>query len=88
MVNTPVPDSITTINNRTIYWFSLPTYYNMTVVGTYPITITTYSPNLDGCGTEQDIDFELISIIILCGLLNFIHGIFYVQVEVAVLWQE
>jgi len=60
MVNTPVPDSITTINTRTIYWFSLPTYYNMTAVGTYPVTITTYAPNTEGCGTVQTIDFDLL----------------------------
>ncbi len=60
MVNTPVADSITVVNTRTIYWYSLPTYYNFTAVGTYPITITTYAPNTEGCGTVQSIDFDLV----------------------------
>src|SRR5207237_1001787 len=29
-------------------------------VGTFPVTITTYAPNIDGCGSEQNIDFDLL----------------------------
>ena len=60
MVNAPVADSITIVNTKIIYWYSLPTYYNLTTVGVYPITITTYAPNTEGCGTIQDIDFDLV----------------------------
>ena len=53
------PDSTTVVNGVTLYWYSLPSIYAFNVSGSYPVTITTYTPNLDGCGTEQDIDFEL-----------------------------
>ena len=58
--NVPVnsEDSFTVVNGRTIHWYSLPTLYNFTTVGVYPITITTYVPNSD-CGSVQDIDFDL-----------------------------
>ncbi len=53
------PDSTTVVNGRTIYWYSLPTLYTFNTSGTFPVTITTYSPNTDGCGSVQDIDFDL-----------------------------
>ena len=53
-------DSTTSVNGKTIYWYSLPSYYNITTIGTYPISITSYSPTaVGGCGTTQDIDFDL-----------------------------
>ncbi len=53
------PDSTTVVNGITLYWYSLPTNYTFNVVGSFPVSITTYSPNTAGCGGEQDIDFEL-----------------------------
>ena len=53
-------DSTTIVNLKTIYWYSLPTQYNFTTVGTYPVTITTYSPDIEGCGSVQEIDFDLV----------------------------
>lgn len=53
------PDSTTVVNGVTLYWYSLPTTYTFNVSGAFPVTITTYAPNFDGCGNEQDIDFEL-----------------------------
>ena len=52
-------DSTTISNGKTLYWYSLPTYYYFNTVGTFPVTITTYSPNSDGCGSTQDYDFEV-----------------------------
>ena len=52
-------DSSTVVNGRTVYWYSLPNFYNFAVTGTFPVSITTYSANTDGCGNEQIIDFEL-----------------------------
>ncbi|MEP6675919.1 MAG: PKD domain-containing protein [Ferruginibacter sp.] len=53
-------DSTTNVNGKTIYWYSLPTPYTINTVGTYPISITAYSPTaIGGCGTTQDIDFDL-----------------------------
>ena len=53
------PDSIRIVNGKNIYWYSLPSTYTFNIPGTYPITITTYSANTEGCGSEQDIDFDL-----------------------------
>ena len=52
------PDSTTVVNGKTIYWYSLPSIYSFSVVGTYGVTITTYFPNGE-CGNSQDIDFDL-----------------------------
>jgi len=55
----PFFDSTTTVNNVTLYWYSLPNFYTFNTPGTFPVTITAYSPNSDGCGTEQEYDFEV-----------------------------
>jgi gliding motility-associated-like protein len=52
------PDSTTVVNGKTIFWYSLPSIYNFGIVGTYPVTITTFFPNGE-CGNSQDIDFDL-----------------------------
>lgn len=53
-------DSIRVVNGKNIYWYSTPNFYNYPTVGTFPIKIKTYySANLDGCGNEQQIDFDL-----------------------------
>lgn len=62
MVNSPSPipfDSTTFINGKQLWWYSLPDPYFYNTVGSFPVTITTYSPNSDGCGTEQELDFEV-----------------------------
>ena len=51
-------DSATVVNGKTIHWYSLPTLYNFSTIGVYPITIRTFVPNAD-CGSTQDIDFDL-----------------------------
>ncbi len=51
-------DSSTVVNGKVIHWYSLPTYYTLTAMGVFPITITTYIPNAD-CGAVQNIDFNL-----------------------------
>ncbi|MCX6317309.1 MAG: PKD domain-containing protein [Bacteroidetes bacterium] len=53
------PDSTTVVNGKTLYWYSLPYTYNFLVSGTFPVLITTYAPNADGCGNEQEIEFDL-----------------------------
>jgi len=62
MVNSPQPlpfDSTTVVNGKTIYWYSLPAFYTYSPIGTYPVSITTYSSNSEGCGNQQEIDFDL-----------------------------
>ncbi|MEJ7626936.1 MAG: PKD domain-containing protein [Ferruginibacter sp.] len=61
-VNQPGPlvfDSVRTINSRTVWWYSLPGFYTFNTVGIFPITITTYRQNNEGCGNVQEIDFDL-----------------------------
>lgn len=60
--NPPVPgdaDSITVVNGKSIYWYSLPGTYTFNTVGSYPVTITVYASTSEGCGNSQDIDFDL-----------------------------
>lgn len=52
-------DSSTFVNGKQIFWYSLPAIYTFTANGLFPITITAYTANADGCGNTQDIDFEL-----------------------------
>jgi gliding motility-associated-like protein len=51
-------DSSTVVNGKTIHWYSIPLTYTFSIIGTYPITITTFVPNGE-CGSQQDIDFDL-----------------------------
>ncbi|RYY53329.1 MAG: PKD domain-containing protein, partial [Chitinophagaceae bacterium] len=60
--NPPVPsdaDSTTIVNGKTIYWYSLPTSYSFNTVGTFPVIITAYAATAEGCGNEQEINFDL-----------------------------
>lgn len=52
-------DSTSIVNTKTIYWYSLPATYTFNTVGLYPVSITAYTANADGCGNTQDIDFDL-----------------------------
>ncbi|MCP9753414.1 PKD domain-containing protein [Ferruginibacter sp. HRS2-29] len=52
-------DSTTNLNGKQLWWYSLPLLYTYNTIGEYPITITTYNSNSDGCGSQQEIDFEL-----------------------------
>lgn len=53
------PDSITVVNGKTLYWYSLPSFYSFNVAGTFPVSLFTYIPNSEGCGNEQEIQFNL-----------------------------
>lgn len=53
------PDSTTVVNGVTLYWYSLPSLYTFNTSGTFPVSMIVYKPNTDGCGNEQDIDFDL-----------------------------
>lgn len=52
-------DSTTNVNGKTIYWFSIPTYYIVNTIGTYPVSIVAKTTGTDNCGDEQEIEFEL-----------------------------
>ncbi|MFT3981305.1 MAG: PKD domain-containing protein [Ferruginibacter sp.] len=58
----PVPtdaDSITIINGKTVYWYSLPATYTFNTIGSFPVVITAYASTSEGCGNEQEINFDL-----------------------------
>ena len=52
-------DSTTFVNGKQIWWYSLPLYYSIPTIGSYPITLTAATANSDGCGTSQEINFNL-----------------------------
>jgi gliding motility-associated-like protein len=58
-VNTPVPDSVFTVNGKTLYRFTLPNQYSTPSLGTFPIRILAQNPTSDGCGGEQEINYDL-----------------------------
>ena len=53
------PSSVTVVNGQTVYTYILVAPYTFTTTGTYPVTVTTYSQNTSGCGSEQDIYFDI-----------------------------
>ncbi len=58
-VNSPVPYATIVVNGRTLYQYRLPTPYTIATPGTYPIKVIAQNPTPDGCGGEQEIDFDL-----------------------------
>ena len=53
------PDSTTVVNGKTIFWYSLPAIYTFNISGAFPVTISAFAPNAEGCGNEQEIPFDL-----------------------------
>jgi gliding motility-associated-like protein len=57
--NNPGFDSTWVVNGRTVYRFSLPSLYNISAIGTYPIKVVANNPTSDGCSGVQEIDYDL-----------------------------
>jgi gliding motility-associated-like protein len=55
----PVPDGTTVVNGKTLYIYRLPLPYTINTAGTYPIKVIAQNPTPDGCGGEQEIDYDL-----------------------------
>ena len=55
----PTPTGTTVVNGRTLYIYRLPTQYTITANGIYPIKVLATNPTADGCGGEQEINFDL-----------------------------
>ncbi|NOT52927.1 MAG: hypothetical protein HOP10_16845, partial [Chitinophagaceae bacterium] len=48
------------VNGRTLYQYQIPTPYSTSAVaGIYPITVTAVNPTPDGCGGNQEINYDL-----------------------------
>jgi gliding motility-associated-like protein len=58
-INSPVFDSTWVVNGRTVYRYSLPSQYNISAIGTYPIKVVANNPTSDGCNGVQEIDYDL-----------------------------
>jgi len=55
----PTPTSTTIVNGRTLYVYKLPTLYTISTPTVYPIKVLATNPTPDGCGGEQEINFDL-----------------------------
>ena len=55
----PTPTSTVIVNGRTLYVYRLPTQYTVTAANIYPIKVLATNPTPDGCGGEQEINFDL-----------------------------
>lgn len=53
------PDSINIRNTREVAWYSIPGQYSFTAPGVYDITITVYRTSTEGCGNEQEYNFQV-----------------------------
>ena len=58
-INSPVYDSTWVVNGRQLYRYKLATPYTINTSGTYPITVLAQNPTPDGCGSEQQINYQL-----------------------------
>ena len=52
-------DSTTFVNGKQIWWYSLPIPYTIPSVGIYPVILTAQTSGSDGCGSEQEVNFDL-----------------------------
>ncbi|MBM3413226.1 MAG: PKD domain-containing protein, partial [Bacteroidetes bacterium] len=55
----PTPTSTVIVNGRTLYVYKLPTQYTVTASNIYPIKVLATNPTPDGCGGEQEINYDL-----------------------------
>ena len=58
-VSSPVYDSTYILNGKTLYNYKLPNTYKVNNTGTYSIKVLAQNPNSDGCGDEQEIQYDL-----------------------------
>ncbi|TMI62931.1 MAG: PKD domain-containing protein [Bacteroidetes bacterium] len=58
-IPSPMFDSSWVVSGKTLYRYKLPTPYTINTVGTYPVRIVATNPTPDGCGNQQEIDFDL-----------------------------
>ncbi|MFM8709717.1 MAG: PKD domain-containing protein, partial [Sphingomonadales bacterium] len=58
-ITNPTPTSTTVVNGRLLYVYRLPTQYTISSTGIFPIKVLATNPTPDGCGGEQEINFDL-----------------------------
>ena len=57
-INAPVPNDSSVVNGKTLYLFKLPSQYKIPIVGLYPIKVIANNPTSDGCGGEQEVNYD------------------------------
>jgi gliding motility-associated-like protein len=55
----PVFDSTWEVSGRRLYRYTIRRPYTVPSIGTFPINIIATNPTADGCGGEQEIDYDL-----------------------------
>lgn len=59
-INNPVFDATSVVNGRTLYKYKLTTPMTATTAGTFPFKIVVQNLSSDGCGAQQELDYELV----------------------------
>lgn len=57
-LNSPVANSTSTVNGKTLYKYDLPGTYTVPNAGIYPIKIVAHNPTADGCSGIQEIEYD------------------------------
>lgn len=58
-IASPVYDSTWVVNDKTLYRYSLKKFFTINATGTYPIKVLATNPGVDGCGGEQEVNYDL-----------------------------
>jgi gliding motility-associated-like protein len=58
-VANPVPDDSTLVSGKMLYNYKLKKQYSISAIGIYPIRLLVNNPTSDGCGGEQEINYDV-----------------------------
>src|SRR5206468_6336094 len=58
-ISNPQADSTWTVNGKQLYLYKLTKIYSLPASGTYPIKVLSGLPSAEGCGGDQEIDYDL-----------------------------
>lgn len=58
-IDAPTPDSVYTINGKTVYRYTMPVWQQLPDPGTYPVKVLVSNNIGDGCTTEFEIEHDL-----------------------------
>ncbi|MEP6724557.1 MAG: PKD domain-containing protein [Bacteroidota bacterium] len=59
IISSPVYDSSWIVNDKTLYRYSLNKFFIIPNIGSYPVKVVATNPGVDGCGGEQEINYDL-----------------------------
>ncbi|MEO5684579.1 MAG: PKD domain-containing protein [Chitinophagaceae bacterium] len=58
-ITSPAYDSTWIVNGKTLYRYPLTKFFTISTTGTYPVKVLATNPGVDGCGGEQEINYDL-----------------------------